>query len=119
MSDTADSASSPQPDDAPESAFDCGSPQCWTLERFVRDSAQRGCRINHQGGGTCIDHQDSARAHAQHGIQPERGPGWGSDGDTGEFRDRVAAGHGLCIGCRAQRALAGEYFEPSPEKWCA
>jgi len=119
MSDTTDSTSAPQPDAGPESAFDCGSPQCWTLERFVRDSAQRGCRINHQGGGTCIDRQDSARAAAQHETQPEHGPRWGSDGDTGQHRDRVAAGDGLCVGCRAQRALAGEYFEPSPGKWYA
>lgn len=89
------------------------SPQIAHAVQFVRDAAERGCRINHSGGGTCRDRLESARAAQRDGTQPQRGPRWGSEGETGAYRDRVAAGEGLCRGCRAGLVLDGEYLPPN------
>jgi hypothetical protein len=89
------------------------------VEQFARDVASEGCRINYAAssfppGSTCITQQDSARA-AQEGAQPMDGPRWGSEDAAAIWRDRVAAGELLCLGCRAVRARDGVYYPPGRE----
>lgn len=82
---------------------------------LLREIAARGCCINRTGwfAGSCIDYRDSARAAVQRGEQPSTGPRWGFAGSTGAFRDRIAAGEGMCDPCRASEALAAS---PTPDE---
>lgn len=89
--------------------------QAERLEHFAQDIAERGCRIihgNRSRSWTCINEQDDALA-AQRGEHASAN--WGSEGSTGAFRDRVAAGETLCRGCRAVRVLEGVYVPPHPD----